>query len=127
MATLSVLPSGALHVVYHVDSQYSAAIITQSEIIHGFTHSTEEGLFALLTTNIKDNGSSVLKYWQDFTQLYVDRLTHQINNEEKETLQPPSDAILGQFALQIPPMPGSEYVTIDALKSIWISFDTCLC
>ena len=45
----------------------SCAFITQSTIIQGFTRSTEEGLFVLLTTNIKDNDSSVLKYWQDRT------------------------------------------------------------
>lgn len=126
MATLSVLPSGVLHVVHHEDSQHSSAVITQSEIIQGFTRSTEEGLFALLTTNIKDKDASALKYWQDFIKLYIEQLMHQVNGAEKETLPPPSDEILGQFALQIPPMPGSEYVTIDVLKSIWMFFDVWL-
>lgn len=124
MIILSVLPSGILHVVHHADSQHSSALITQSEIIQGFTRSTEEGLFALLATNIEDKNSSVLKYWQDFIKLYIEQLTNQVNNAEQETLHPPSEEILSQFALQIPPMPGSEYVTIDVLKSIWISFNS---
>lgn len=123
MATLSILPSGILHVVHHEDGQHNAAVITHSEIIQGFSHSTEEGLFKLLTTHTNDNDSVILKYWKDFIQLYIEHLTHQMNNTEKGTLKQLSDEILSQRVLQIPPMPGSEYVTIDVLKSIWISFD----
>ena len=124
MATLSVLPSGILHVVQHADTQHPCAHITQVGIIQGFAHSTEEGLFSLLTTKIEDNSSLALKYWRDFIELYLQQLTYQIDDTEPKIGVPlPSDEILQQRVLQIPPMPGSEYVTIDVLKSIWVSFD----
>ena len=123
MATLSVLPSGILHVVYQTDSQHASALINQSAIIQGFSSSTEEGLFALLTTKIEDNGSLALKYWRDFTELYIQQLAHQVDNTDQRRLDTPSNETLKQRILQIPPMPGSEYITIDVLKSIWASFD----
>ncbi len=123
-ATLSVLPSGILHIVHHSDSQHTWAHIIQTDIIQGFTCSPEEGLFALLTTKVESDWSPTLTYWRHFIKLYIEQLTHKIGNtEQKININAPSDETLQQWVLQIPPMPGSEYVTIDVLKSIWISFD----
>ena len=123
MAILSVLPSGILHIAHHSDSQYTSAYIKQVDIVHGFSCSTEKGLFSLLTNKIENIDSLALKYWRDFIALYIEKLRYQIDSTELKPIDTPSDEVLQQLVLQVPPMPGSEYVTLDVLKSIWISFD----
>jgi len=118
VAILSVLPSGILNIVYHSDTQYNNAIIQQTEVIQAFLSSTEEGLFALLTTTPSSSASAV-NYWRDFIKMYV----KQLSCAELEAPVFIADDLLTKFALQIPPMPGSEYVTKEVLQSLWTSCD----
>ena len=123
-ATLSVSPSGILHVVYHTTNQDPYAYIAQAHFIDAFANSPEEGLFALVASKIEDNWSLALTYWREFVALYVEQLSQQDYDSPKAlTISLPSEEVLQHWVLKVPPMPGGEYVTIDVLRSIWLSFD----
>ncbi|HFD0819975.1 TPA: DEAD/DEAH box helicase [Legionella pneumophila] len=123
-ATLSVSPSGILHVVYHTTNQDPYAYIAQAHFIDAFANSPEEGLFALVASKIEDNWSLALTYWREFVALYVEQLSQQDYDSPKAlTISLPSEEVLQHWVLKVPPIPGGEYVTIDVLRSIWLSFD----
>ncbi|CAM4416779.1 MAG: RNA polymerase-associated protein RapA [Legionella sp.] len=127
-ATLSVSPSGILHVVHHTNNQTPCAYIAQSHFVDAFANSPEEGLFALVTSKIEDDWSLALTYWREFVAMYVEQLSQQAYDISKAlNIGLPSEEALQHWVLKVPPMPGGEYVTIDVLRSIWSSFDTWCC
>lgn len=127
-ATLCISPSGKLHVVHHLGNQNPCAYIGQIHLIDAFAHSPERGLFALVTSKIEDDWSLALTYWRQFVSMYIEQLLQDANDTLKAlNINLPSEAVLQQWVLKVPPMPGGEYVTIDMLRSIWSDFDaSCL-
>ena len=125
IASLSLTPSGLLHIAYHLDRESTHADVYQSSIIQAFLQSQEQGLLQLLSAKITDNWSLASKYWRHFIAQYVEQLCHHIMNTSQSigVISPPTDAILHDWLLKMPPMPGGEYATVETLASIWVSFD----
>lgn len=125
IARLILAPSGSLHIAYHLDVANSHADVYQAPIVQAFLQSPEQGLLALLTAKMDSSWSLALKYWRNFIAMYVDQLCHHVSNAHQpiEIISPPSEVILQEWLLKIPPMPGGEYLTTALLVLIWSSFD----
>lgn len=124
-AKLLLTPSGSLHITYHLDGANSHADVHQAPIIDAFLQTQELGLLQLLTSKIDSSWSLALKYWRNYIAMYVSQLCHHASNTHQlnDAIPPPDDAVLQEWLLKMPPMPGGEYLTIARLASIWSSFD----
>jgi hypothetical protein len=125
IARLILVPSGSLHVAYHVDAVNPHADVYQAPIIEAFLKSQEQGLLQLLTSKADNSWSLALKYWRNYIAMYASLLCHHASNAHQhiDVIPPPDEAILQEWLLKIPPMPGGEYLTTALLTSIWLSFD----
>ncbi len=125
IASLSLTPYGVLHIAYQPDGVNSHADVYQSSIIQAFLQSQAQGLLQLLSAKTHENWSLTLKYWRNFTALYVEQLCHhtRVTHQPIDIIPPPDETILQEWLLKIPPMPGGEYATVEILASIWVSFD----
>ena len=122
---LSLAPSGSLHIAYNLDMTNAHADIHQPSIIQSFLQSQEQGLLQLLTSKTDNSWSFALKYWRNYIAMYAAQLCHHASNAHQhiDVIPPPDEAILQEWLLKIPPMPGGEYLTTAILSSTWLSFD----
>ena len=126
IARITLTPSGVLHVGYHVDVANVHADIYQPSIIQAFLQSQEQGLLELLALKTDNHLSLVLKYWRNYIALYATQLCHHAAHTQQlvDVIFPAEDAVLQEWVIKAPPMPGGEYLTTSILASIWSSFDT---
>lgn len=125
IARLILAPSGHLHISYALDAENSHADVHQASIIEAFLQSQEQGLFALLASNVDDRWSLALKYWRNYITMYASQRCHHASNADQhiEVIPPPDEATLQTYLLKIPPIPGAEYLTVEHLTSMWLSLD----
>jgi non-specific serine/threonine protein kinase len=125
IARLILAPAGSLHIVYHLDVENTYADVHHTDVVEKFLHSQNLGLLELLKSTMDDSWSLVMKYWRNYIAMYVDLLCHHATsaNQTMEAILPPNEALLHEWLLKIPPVPGSEYATTILLASIWSSFD----
>ncbi len=125
IASLSLAPSGILHIAYHPGGINSHADDYQTSIIQAFMQSQAQGLLQLLSAKTHEDWSLALKYWRNFISLYVEQLCHhtRVTHKPIDIIPPPDETILQEWLLKLPPMPGGEYATVEILASIWVSFD----
>ena len=79
---LTLTPKGHLHIVQQVDLDDDNAQVHQSQVIHAFAHSQEEGLLQLVSSKIDSSWSLAMKYWRNYIAQYVDKLCHYTADEQ---------------------------------------------
>ena len=124
---LGISPGGNLHILSSSSQEEdNSQAIHDAKIIKAFQLDQNEGLLALVAARQANNLSSSLIYWRNFAASYFSALCHLPSTESKdiETIPVPSDTDLEQLAFSLPPMPGAEYCTSEALSQIWQALDS---
>ena len=104
-----------------------SAKINDVKIINAFESSQYLGLLTLLATKKTDSFSKGLLYWRNYIQQYGHALSRceTAFNPQISAFAAPVNFIK-QHVKSIPPLPGAEYCTEEALINIWHGFDDWL-
>jgi non-specific serine/threonine protein kinase len=142
---LGLLPSGHLHCFLASDEVHTPLSFAQA-----FARHPAEGLFVLAADKSAQGLSPSLRYWHDLACAYMQArcalpqtdgpsdllsavaaepgVTPDVEPdlEQPPPLPPPGQEQLEAWRQAAPPMPGAEYLTVDALRSIWTLLDDWL-
>ncbi|MDD2732852.1 MAG: DEAD/DEAH box helicase [Desulfuromonadaceae bacterium] len=124
--TLALTPSGHLLMASSPDGVGLAdsAPSRAGELEKSFTVCQAAGIMALAGGKSAPDWPLSWIFWRDFATRYLLQLCQtQPASGRLEPLYPPDASILAHLTLSIPPMPGAEYCTPDALCAIWIDLD----
>jgi len=93
-----------------------------TKIVKAFASSQAAGLFSLATQKLDATLPPSLAYWRSFAGGYLTRLCQTSDPSRAETPPPDADD-LDTLVRNAPPMPGAEYLTGDALATVWRELD----
>ncbi len=95
------------------------------KVFGAFASGQAQGLFALATERFEGPLAPSLAYWRTLTARYLTALCHtpQTAGPALHPIPAPTDAELASLLLGVPPMPGAEYVTQEALVGLWNDLD----
>jgi non-specific serine/threonine protein kinase len=116
---LAISPEGRLHAVEAAGGGADAAAVRAA-----FAESAATGLLALAALESGAGLPPGCAYWREFTHEFLTRLCHapeidQAGAAAAATLPAPDAAWLAFRCLEVPPMPGAEYVSPDMLSARW--------
>ncbi|PHS16499.1 MAG: ATP-dependent helicase [Blastopirellula sp.] len=96
-----------------------------NKIIKAFESCPAEGLITLTTHPLNSSLAPSFAYWRAFAGRYLTLLCHnpEGTGDDLEKIPPPEAAELSTMLLNVPPMPGAEYISADSLKDIWQELD----
>lgn len=121
----SFSPQGRLH----LEPSSSAATDLDARTA-GFLRTAAERspahlLLSLATDALDAVLPPVAAYWREFARRYFTRLCHAPEPPAGGTvIEPPPEEELAGLAEAVPPMPGAEYVSPDALRRLWRELDS---
>ena len=86
-----------------------------------FAEGEAAGLVALAAAKVQREARPSIGFWRDLAADFLRRLCHLPENAPftPDTLEAPDQAQLSEWILNAPPMPGAEYLTLDALSNLW--------
>ena len=127
---LSISPQGELGIsTFSADQNYrhEAGSIPQ-EIIDAFAESAATGLTELARAEWSATCSTVpseFGYWRDYSRRYFLALRRQQQRSNKLWVSPkePDEEALEAYRRGVPPMPGSEYLSLPVLRALWQELD----
>ena len=95
------------------------------KVFAAFASSQAQGLFALATERFEGPLAPALAYWRGLAARYLIELCHtpQTARATMEPIPPPPPVELALLRLGVPPMPGAEYVTEEAIAGLWNDLD----
>ncbi|MGA2066177.1 MAG: DEAD/DEAH box helicase [Thermoguttaceae bacterium] len=95
------------------------------KVFGAFASGQAQGLFALTTERFEGPLAPSLAYWRGLAARYLTELCHtpQTAGPALDPIPPPTSAELASLVLCVPPMPGGEYVTQEALAGLWNDLD----
>ena len=100
------------------------------KVFGAFASGQAQGLFALATERFEGPLVPALAYWRGLAARYLTELCHtpptagpQTAGPALDPIPPPTSAELASLLLCVPPMPGAEYVTLEALAGLWNDLD----
>ena len=119
----TLTPAGQLHA--RVSATEDAPEPALDRVGKAFTASASAGLFALAAQSLEATLPPALAWWREFAARYLTELCHtpEVDGAGLDPLPVPSPSELAALALGMPPMPGAEYATPDALARIWEELD----
>ncbi len=84
-----------------------------------------EGLFLLATERYEGVLPPAWTYWRDWAATYLQALCHtpEIAGLELEPIPPPPADALARWRMNVPPMPGAEYLDEGVLAGLWQELD----
>ena len=96
-----------------------------ANVVKAFASSSAAGLFELAANRLDTTRSPSFVFWRDFAGRYLSNLCQVPDgvNTIVPEIPPPESDELELLLSGIPPMPGAEYVSSDALKTIWQELD----
>jgi len=130
---LGLLPSGHLHCFPVADDADRNP--EPAELSEAFARHPGEGLFNLAADKGAKHLAPTLRYWHDFASAYLSARCALIEREAPPDLlsdgsadpAPPAPPLDDGEALRwiqsAPPMPGAEYLSVEALQSAWSLLD----
>ena len=97
-----------------------------NRVVKAFASAQAAGLFALATEKLEPPFPPSLGYWRAFAGRYLTELCHTPEGADAQIdpIPPPESAELAVMLLNVPPMPGAEYLTCDVLQETWTDLDT---
>ncbi|MDT8440764.1 MAG: DEAD/DEAH box helicase [Desulfuromonadales bacterium] len=120
---LTLNPSG--HLLMVETSDPAAAVYRYSGIARAFADSAAAGIIALAGAKVAPDWPVAWMYWRDFGARYLLQLCQNQSNAKHLHPSPaPDAAALNTLYLSLPPMPGAEYCSPEALAAIWEDLDT---
>ena len=117
---LHLTPAGALHWEEAGDDRTSGTVPRLRGI---FDADWREGLFTLSAEKNRGDDSPTIVYWRGLADRYLTGLCHIPAGAESFHVEPPSPADLAGLVLAAPPMRGGEYLSPDALSTVWDALD----
>ena len=118
---IGISPGGCLRLFSFHDLEYNSQTINNNKIVEHFCSNPNQGLLFLAGLQEINDLPSSLNFWRDFASSYFKAFCHL--SSESEDIPPPL-AELEHLALNIPPMPGAEYCSIEVLQQIWRALDS---
>ncbi|MDO3377313.1 DEAD/DEAH box helicase [Geoalkalibacter halelectricus] len=119
---LSLTPTG--HLIALESSDGAETHFGADRFARAFSQSQSAGIIALAGGRASSDWPLSWAYWRDFGSRYLLSLCRlQPSSAKLEPIPPPDPAALASLTLGIPPMPGAEYCTPEALASIWVDLD----
>ncbi len=118
----SISPQGRLH----FDESATAGLDARAaEILReAAERSSAHVLLSLATDTLDAALPPVAAFWREFGRRYLTRLCHTPEMPAGGTgIDPPSTDELAALAEAVPPMPGAEYVSAEALRRLWQELD----
>ena len=96
-----------------------------AKVVKAFDSSPAEGLFALSTQSVDTTLPPSFGFWRDFASRYLSELCQTPEDADTQVVEipPPGPGELASVLLNVPPMPGAEYVSQDNLEDIWRDLD----
>lgn len=100
---------------YDGDERWAAAIVGR------FAQSEAAGLIALAAAPVPHGAQASVTFWRDVVAGFVRALCHVPESTalDPASVETPATAILAQWTMNAPPMPGAEYLNPDALGAVW--------
>ena len=126
---LSLTPAGHLLMIQRdgADSSSAADALLPSRgaaIAKGFAACQAQGLIALAGGKTDPTWPLSWTFWRDFAARYLTALCQKAPLSLQSAPIPPLDAAeLSRLCLNVPPMPGAEYCSAQALQNIWADLD----
>jgi hypothetical protein len=127
---LAFTPSGRLALAESADQAPPAGPgPTEGQIAalkKAFAASQAEGLFTLAATWSDAPLAPSLAFWHGFAGRYLEQLCHlpDIATSQIEPIPPPDTSDLKSLLLGAPPMQGAEYLSEEALVTVWTDLDS---
>jgi len=119
--TPAITPSG--HLLLLADASAPALPTTQAKgIVDAFERGVGHGLLYLGTTLTTSALPPVWAWWRDFATRFLTAL----RTSGDQTPQTPDALVLETLVIDVPPMPGAEYLTPDVLIRLWEAVGTAL-
>ncbi len=124
MYHLVISPSGVLRCQNIAGATTVDEALLKSVVSVFTTEGQGAGLFALGALKRDIPLAAVTNFWHEFAADYVTQLCHTPASAGTiEPIDPPAHADLSRLYLSVPPMVGTEYVTIDSLQAQWHAMD----
>jgi non-specific serine/threonine protein kinase len=116
-ATLQLTPRGQLQWVRAADAAPLPEMLS-TRLAAAFAEGAGHALLHLGAVEVATALPSPWAYWRDFAARYVTALTTTPNDDEIAVVAPDTLA-LETLCLDVPPMPGAEYLTPAVLGTLW--------
>jgi superfamily II DNA or RNA helicase len=113
---LRMTPHGIVSALpYHGHDRWAQGVASR------FLENEAAGLLALAAAGVPHQVSTSIGFWHDIATDFLRSLCHVPETERftHEAIDPPSAALLAEWVLNAPPMPGAEYLTLEVLRSVW--------
>lgn len=90
-------------------------------VVSRFSEHEAAGLVALGAARAPRDIEPSVVFWRDIAAYFLRSLCHVPEDEtfSARSIDPPDTALLAEWVLNTPPMPGAEYLTIDGLRQLW--------
>jgi len=118
MAEIKLTPTGQL--CWVSDGEPSAA---HAALQKAFEHDWREGMFTLAAEKTDVTGSASLRYIQTIAGCYLTELCHVPESADTIVVAQPGGGEFSSWLLTAPPMAGAEYLSEDALRTMWAQLD----
>ncbi|MFV1995150.1 MAG: SNF2 helicase-associated domain-containing protein, partial [Verrucomicrobiales bacterium] len=113
---LRILPQGVVAVRPGCDDQrWSVGVASR------FSEHEAAGLVALAAANVPRHVNPSVLFWRDIAADFLRSLCHLPENGAfaRGAIEPPTTALLAEWVLNAPPMPGAEYLSPEVLRNLW--------
>ena len=118
--SIRLSPAGTLH----LDGIHQNSFAPLQKLIESFERDWREGWFRLASETFLFLDDHSIRYWKGIAAHYLTSLCHLPPESEFSPLKPPEKDQLSDWILNVPPMMGGEYLTIDRLISLWDHLNT---
>jgi len=118
MAEIRLTPTGQLCWVSDGESSATLAALQKA-----FEHDWQEGMFTLAAEKTDVAGSASLRYIQTIAGCYLTKLCHIPESADTIVVAQPGGGEFSSWLLTAPPMVGAEYLSEDALRTMWAQLD----
>jgi hypothetical protein len=118
MAEIRFTPTGQLCWVSNGEPSAAFAALQKA-----FEHNWREGIFMLAAEKIDVAGSASLRYIQTIAGCYLTELCHIPESADTIAVVQPGGGEFSSWLLTAPPMIGAEYLSVDALRTLWTELD----
>ena len=118
MSEIKLTPTGQL--CWVSDGEQSAALAALQK---AFEHDWREGMFMLAAEKADVAGSASLRYIQTIAGCYLTELCHIPESADTIVVAQPGGGEFLNWLLTAPPMIGAEYLSEDALRTMWTQLD----
>ena len=110
--------------ILHLDGIDQKSIAPLKKLLETFERDWREGWFILASEKFLFLDDHTIKYWKDIASYYLSSLCHLPPESEFSPLKPPENNQLSDWILNVPPMMGGEYLTIDRMIGLWNHLNT---